>query len=124
VNEGGGGVVSPQSGLAAVSNVRKLKTQEDQLREGFLIRFQAMIDIRQISIKCGHCDTYQTLVGFSRREGWHIYTYECENDKCDPAVTRTLLEVPAHLDEFARRDPAWTGHPNEPEAEATEPKTA
>ena len=41
--------------------------------------------------------------------GWNVYTYECENDICDPEVTRTYLEVPADLDEFARRDPGWRG---------------
>ncbi len=68
-----------------------------------------MVDIRNLSIKCGSCDTYQTLCGFGRREEWNVYTYECENDICDPAVTRTLLEVPAELDQFARRDPGWKG---------------
>lgn len=67
------------------------------------------INIRNISIKCGHCDTYQTLCGFSRGEEWNIYTYECENDTCTPSVTRTLVEVPADLDEFAHRDPNWRG---------------
>lgn len=67
------------------------------------------IDIRNLSVKCGHCDTYQTLAGFARREDWNVYTYECENSVCDPAVTRTLLEVPRHLDAFARRDPEWRG---------------
>jgi hypothetical protein len=67
------------------------------------------INIRNLSIKCGHCDTYQTLTSFSHREGWNVYTYECENDRCDPAMTRTLVEVPAQLDEFARRDPGWRG---------------
>lgn len=67
------------------------------------------IDIRNLSIKCGHCDTYQTLSGFSRREDWNVYTYECENTGCDPAVTKTLLEVPRHLDVFARRDAEWRG---------------
>jgi hypothetical protein len=33
-----------------------------------------MINIRNISVKCGNCDTYQTLCGFSRREDWHVYT--------------------------------------------------
>jgi len=65
------------------------------------------INIRNISIKCGNCETYQTLCGFRRRDDWHIYVYECENQICDPAVTRTLVEVPAHLDEFAHRDPDW-----------------
>ena len=67
------------------------------------------IHIRNLSIKCGHCHTYQTLCAFSQREEWNVYTYECENDLCDPEVTRTLVEVPAELDEFARRDPAWKG---------------
>lgn len=69
----------------------------------------AMIDIRDLSIRCGNCDDYQTLCGFHRREEWNVYTYECENDVCDPAVTRTLLEVPVELDEFASRDPEWKG---------------
>ena len=67
----------------------------------------AMIDIRNLSVQCGNCGTYQTLCQFSRRDDWHVYTYECENQICDPAVTRTLIEVPVALDEFARRDPGW-----------------
>ena len=67
------------------------------------------INIRNLSIKCGHCDSYQTLSGFARREELNVYTYECENDICDPEVTRTLVEVPRELDEFARRDPTWKG---------------
>ena len=67
------------------------------------------INIGNLSIKCGHCDTYQTLCGYERREEWNVYTYECENQTCDPDVTRTLLEVPVHLDEFANRDPEWRG---------------
>lgn len=67
----------------------------------------ASINIRNLSVRCGHCESYQTLSGFSHREGWNVYTYECENDVCDPAMTRTLIEVPEKLDEFARRDPAW-----------------
>ena len=67
------------------------------------------INIRNLSIKCGHCDTYQTLSGFARTEECNVYTYECENDICDPDVTRTLVEVPRELDDFARRDPTWKG---------------
>ncbi len=67
------------------------------------------INIRNISIKCGNCNTYQTLTAFGQREEWNVYTYECENDTCDPAVTRTLVEVPKELDSFARRDPTWRG---------------
>jgi hypothetical protein len=69
----------------------------------------AMINIRNLSIKCGNCDTYQTLCSYARREEWNVYTYECENDICDPEVTRTVLEVPVELDEFAHRDPGWKG---------------
>jgi hypothetical protein len=67
------------------------------------------IDIRNISVKCGNCNTYQTLSAFARRDEWNVYTYECENATCDPAVTRTYVEVPRELDAFARRDPAWRG---------------
>ena len=67
------------------------------------------VNIRNISVKCGHCNTYQTLSAFSRRDDWNVYTYECENDICDPEVTRTLIEVPRDLDAFARRDPEWRG---------------
>lgn len=67
------------------------------------------INIRNISIKCGNCGTYQTLCGFERTADRNIYTYECEETACDSTVTRTLVEVPGHLDEFARRDPTWEG---------------
>lgn len=67
------------------------------------------INIRNISIKCGNCNTYQTLAAYGRRDEWNVYTYECENDTCDPAVTRTYIEVPVELDEFANRDPTWRG---------------
>lgn len=63
------------------------------------------VNIRDISIKCGNCATYQTLCGFERRGDFHVYRYECENEVCEPSVTRTLVEVPRELDEFARRDP-------------------
>jgi hypothetical protein len=67
------------------------------------------INIRNLSIKCGQCLAYQTLTAYEPGEEWNVYTYECEGQRCDPAVTRTLVEVPKGLDEFARRDPAWRG---------------
>ena len=67
------------------------------------------INIRNISIKCGNCEQYQTLSGFARAGEWNVYTYECENEPCDPATTRTLVEVPIELDTFAHRDPEWRG---------------
>ena len=66
-----------------------------------------MINIRDLSIKCGHCDTYQTLSAYRRRDDWNVYVYECESDVCDPELSRTLVEVPIELDEFASRDPTW-----------------
>ena len=66
-----------------------------------------MSNIRNLSIKCGHCDTYQTLCAYRRRDDWNVYVYECENDVCVPELSRTLVEVPSELDEFARRDPTW-----------------
>lgn len=67
------------------------------------------INIRNISIKCGQCNTYQTLCGYEPASERNAYTYECENDICDPDITRTIVEVPTELDEFARRDPEWRG---------------
>ena len=67
------------------------------------------INIRNISIKCGVCNRYQTLSKYERRGDWNVYTYECEEGPCDPAATRTLVEVPHALDEFANRDPNWHG---------------
>lgn len=64
-----------------------------------------MINIRDLSIKCGVCDTYQTLSGWEPADGFNVYTYECENDACRPQATRTLLEVPTVVDLFARRHP-------------------
>lgn len=67
------------------------------------------INIRNLSVKCGQCGTYQTLCSYRPEGELNVYTYECENEVCDPAVTRTLIEVPRELDSFARRDPEWRG---------------
>jgi hypothetical protein len=48
-------------------------------------------------------------MAFRSEAEWNIYTYECENAVCTREVTRTMIEVPAELDEFARRDPQWRG---------------
>jgi len=69
----------------------------------------ATINIRDVTVRCGRCGDYQTLAHFARRGQWNVYTYECENGRCDPAATRTLIEVPAALDVFANRDPNWHG---------------
>jgi ribosomal protein S27E len=62
-----------------------------------------VIDIFMMSVKCGNCDTYQTIVGFRKHPDKNVYTYECENDICDPNVTRTIVEVPRELDNSTRR---------------------
>jgi hypothetical protein len=67
------------------------------------------VNIRNLSIKCGHCLTYQTLCRFERQGELHVYIFECENETCDPDLSRTLVEVPIELDDFARRDPEWRG---------------
>jgi hypothetical protein len=66
-----------------------------------------MINIRDISIRCGRCNGYQTLTEFQRRNDWHVYTYQCENDICEPDQTRTLVEVPQSIDLFYRRHPDY-----------------
>jgi hypothetical protein len=68
-----------------------------------------MVNIRDISIKCGHCKTYQTLCGYQPNGDVNVYTYECEGTGCDPELSRTLVEVRREIDEFARRDPDWRG---------------
>jgi O-glycosyl hydrolase len=62
-----------------------------------------VIDVFVMSVKCGQCDGYQTLVRFRKEAEKNVYTYECENEVCDPNVTRTLVEVPKHLDNSTRR---------------------
>ncbi|MFQ5528281.1 MAG: hypothetical protein ACE5GX_18755 [Thermoanaerobaculia bacterium] len=68
-----------------------------------------MVNIREFSVKCGSCGTYQTLSAFRREGDYNVYSYECENDICDAEVTRTLVEVLREVDEFANRDPNWRG---------------
>jgi hypothetical protein len=62
-----------------------------------------VIDIFMMSVKCGNCDTYQTIVSFQKLPDKNVYTYECENDQCDPNVTRTIVEVPREVDNSTKR---------------------
>ena len=62
-----------------------------------------VIDIFMMSVKCGNCDTYQTVVGFKKYPEKNVYTYECENEICDPNVTRTIIEVPREVDNSTKR---------------------
>ncbi len=79
-----------------------------------------VIDIFVMSVKCGNCDGYQTIVQFRKGAEKNIYTYECENDVCDPNVTRTFLEVPTHLDNSTRRAEELPYYTSETPAEPPE----
>ena len=70
------------------------------------------VNIRNFSVKCGHCGNYQVITGFRQiDEDWNEYVYECDEPPCSGDVerSRTVLEIPAGLDEYARRDPTWHG---------------
>jgi hypothetical protein len=66
-----------------------------------------VIDIFMMSVKCGNCGRYQTIVGFDKSHPErNVYTYECDFDaspECDVNVTRTIVEVPKHLDNSTKR---------------------
>jgi ribosomal protein S27E len=79
-----------------------------------------VIDIFMMSVKCGNCDNYQTVVGFKKLADRNLYTYECDNAICDPNVTRTILEVPHEVDNSTKRAgelPYYDGEPSEEESE-------
>lgn len=69
------------------------------------------VNIRNFSVKCGRCEQYQVIVAFEPDEDCNRYTYECEWPPCDEdrSLSRTFVEVPIDLDEFANRDPNWRG---------------
>jgi hypothetical protein len=79
-----------------------------------------VIDIFMMSVKCGNCDTYQTIVSFQKLPDKNVYTYECENDQCDPNVTRTIVEVPREVDNSTRRAEELPYYSAEEEAEEPE----
>ena len=79
-----------------------------------------VIDIFVMSVKCGNCDGYQTVVKFRKGAEKNVYTYECENEICDPNVTRTILEVPKHLDNSTRRAEELPYYTSEAAAESPE----
>ena len=70
------------------------------------------VNIRNFSVKCGYCGNYQVIVGFRQIDDeWNEYVYECDQPPCmgDIERSRTVLEIPSALDEYARRDPTWHG---------------
>lgn len=68
-----------------------------------------MLNIRDMSVRCGRCMNFQVLVGYRRRDDWNVYVYECDLPSCAPEETRTLVEVPSAIDEFAQRHPECGG---------------
>ena len=68
-----------------------------------------MINIRDVSIRCGNCLNFMTLAEYGVREGWNTYTFECDAGSCPPSTSRTVVEVPAEIDEFAQRHPECGG---------------
>ena len=63
------------------------------------------INIRDLSVKCGACGTYQTLAAWEPGDGFNAYVYECEDGPCDPSRSRTVVEVPVVLDLFYEAHP-------------------
>ena len=63
--------------LSSSVNLRAyyLRVESDQDRPD-----KHVIDIFMMSVKCGNCDTYQTIVGFKKYPEKNVYTYECENE--------------------------------------------
>ena len=80
-----------------------------------------VIDIFMMSVKCGNCDTYQTIVKFRKGGDRNVYTYECENETCDPNVTRTIVEVPRQFDNSTRRAEELPYYEREEPGEPGEP---
>jgi len=68
-----------------------------------------MINVREITIRCGRCHSFQTLTAFRPGDERNVYVYECDHDGCPTDETRTLVEVPRMLDEFAQRHPDCGG---------------
>jgi hypothetical protein len=68
-----------------------------------------MINIRDLSLRCGRCLNFMTLTEYAPREGWNTYTFQCDGGSCDPVASRAVVEVPAELDEFAQKHPACGG---------------
>ncbi len=77
-----------------------------------------VIDVFMMSVRCGNCDAYQTIVGFRKLPEKNVYTYECENEICDPNVTRTIVEVPREFDNSTKRAEELPYYSSEEEPEA------
>ena len=46
-----------------------------------------VINIRDVSLRCGQCRNFMTLSAYEARDGWNAYTFECDGGGCGgPAV--------------------------------------
>ena len=68
-----------------------------------------MINIRDLSVRCGGCLNFMTLASYAPREGWNAYSFECETPGCEASVHKAIIEVPVEQDEFAQKHPACGG---------------
>lgn len=103
------GTATPAEGAAAPAETAAAPAEAAPARAP---RGPTPVNIRNFSVRCGRCDQYQVIVAFARLdEEWNLYTYECDSEPCvsEPSVTRTFIEVPVDLDEFANRNPNWRG---------------
>ena len=118
-----GGGPGSAAGATAITSI---DSRERTAPSGFIANSNPTFEL-QIGFAGGLADPLTGLVRFGYRDydpqgarwtardptvfggGWNVYVYECENAICDPAVTRTLVEVPREMDVFARRDPEWRG---------------
>jgi hypothetical protein len=64
-----------------------------------------VINIRDLSVRCGQCKNYMTLAGYEPRDGRNAYTFECDAGGCEEGASRTVVEVPLELDEFGQKHP-------------------
>jgi hypothetical protein len=62
-----------------------------------------VIDIFMMSVKCGNCDSYQTIVKFRKGRRRTSTRTSARTRSAIPNVTRTIVEVPKHLDNSTRR---------------------
>lgn len=68
-----------------------------------------MINIRDLSMRCGACRNFLTLASYEPRGEWNAYTFQCDTSGCDPEKVVAILEVPTALDEFAQKHPGCGG---------------
>ena len=87
---------------------------KDMSRSGFcFLHHEQIFPCEKVSLFFLSGTTLEGTVVRCRRidDDWNAYVYECEGEPCvsDEHRSRTIIEVPADLDEYAHRDPNWRG---------------